>query len=61
MMFFNWKSGNYLIHFKYNELFNRKECVLYDYENKTYKTLWRNRGGIYYVNYWTMWEIYDEK
>ena len=55
------KGGNYLVDFKYNELFNRKECALYDYEHNKYKILWRNRGGIYYINYWTTWEKFDEE
>lgn len=59
--FLTKEGGNFLIDFKYNELFNRKECALYDYEHKKYKRLWRNRWGIYYLNYWTTWEKFDEQ
>ncbi len=54
-------GGNFLINFRFVELFNRKECTLHDYEHNIYKKLWRNRGGIYYLNYWTTWEKFDEE
>ena len=54
-------GGNFLIDFRFVELFNRRECSLHDYEHNIYKNLWRNRGWIYYLNYWTTWEKYDEQ
>ena len=33
------ENGNYLVDLKYNELFDRKECALYDYEHNKYKRL----------------------
>ena len=53
-----WDS---LLNFCFFDAFDHQQCCLYDYEHKKYKILWRNRGGIYYLNYWTTWEKFDEQ
>jgi hypothetical protein len=55
------EGWNFLLNFCFFDAFGNQQCCLYDYEKNKYKRLWRSRWGVYYVEYWTTWEKYDNQ